>query len=74
MSHLTPEDRKSRHSRSACKKGRHLYGEAQNVGGGIRRQVCDTCGDVTIDLTGTEPLPAPVLRHSNIIGSVSGDS
>ncbi|HJQ76666.1 MAG TPA: hypothetical protein VJ948_05320 [Acidimicrobiia bacterium] len=73
MSHLRPEDRKSRHSRSACKRGRHHYGEAQSIGGGIRRQVCETCGGVTIDLSGAEP-PADVIRRSDTIGSVPGDS
>jgi hypothetical protein len=52
MSHLRPEDIPTAHKRSSCKKGRHRYGEAQAVGGGIVRQVCLTCGAVTIDLTG----------------------
>lgn len=73
MSHLRPEDRRNRHSRSACKRGRHLYGEAQNIGGGIRRQVCETCGGVTIDLSGAEP-GTEAHRRPNAIGSLPSDS
>ena len=54
MSHLRPEDRSLKHRRADCKKGRHFYGEAQSVGGGIRRQVCTECGAVSIDLTGAD--------------------
>jgi len=50
MTHLRDEDR-PKHRLSACKKGRHAYGDAQYIGAGIIRRVCDTCGDVTIDLT-----------------------
>jgi hypothetical protein len=64
VSHLTPEDRASRTSRFACRKGRHYYGEAQNIGAGILRRVCETCGEVTIDLTGAEEVTEPVLRDS----------
>lgn len=51
MSHLRPEDQVLAAKRS-CRRGRHWYGEAVNVGGGITRQVCLACGAVTIDLTG----------------------
>lgn len=53
MSHLRPEAR-PRHKISSCKKGRHNYGEVQTIGGGITRQVCQTCADVTIDLTAVD--------------------
>lgn len=56
MSHLRPEDKAARHRMSSCRKGVHNYGEAQVVGAGILRQVCGTCADVTIDLTGVEEL------------------
>lgn len=50
MTHLQQGDRR-KHRASACRRGRHDYGEKQYVGAGITRQVCATCGDVTIDLT-----------------------
>jgi hypothetical protein len=53
MSHLRPEAR-PRHKISSCKKGHHNYGEMQMIGGGITRQVCQTCADVTIDLTAVD--------------------
>jgi len=60
MSHLRPEDAANAHRKSSCKKGRHRYGESQNVGGGIARQVCLACGAVTIDLTAaTDLTPIP---------------
>ena len=40
--------------RAKCRRGRHTYGTAQHVGGGISRQVCDVCNEVTIDLTGVD--------------------
>lgn len=69
MSHLRPEDRSPKHSRSTCRKGRHPYGESQNIGGGIARQVCGLCGEVTIDLTGAEPLAEPVVGINGKIGT-----
>lgn len=65
MSHLRPEDRPVKYSRSACRKGRHRYGESKNIGGGIARQVCELCGEVTIDLTDAEP----IARHDGRIGT-----
>jgi hypothetical protein len=56
MSHLRPEAR-PRHKLSSCKKGHHNYGETQAIGGGITRQVCETCADVTIDLTAVDHMP-----------------
>ena len=54
MSHLRPEDRPSKLLRAKCRRGRHSYGLAQHIGGGISRQVCDVCNEVTIDLTGSD--------------------
>lgn len=51
MTHLRREDAPRIHNRLLCRRGRHLYGKAQQVGGGIVRQVCTACGSVTIDLT-----------------------
>lgn len=48
---------------SSCKKGIHNYGEGQAIGAGILRQVCSTCGDVTIDLTGVEELTETSVMH-----------
>lgn len=53
MTHLRQEDRR-KHRLSACRKGRHDYGEFEYVGAGIKRQVCGTCGAVSIDLTDTD--------------------
>ena len=70
MSHLRPEDRAAKHSKSACKKGRHIYGESQNIGAGILRRVCEACGEVTIDLTGAEELTEPVIRTAPNIANL----
>jgi len=69
VSHLRPEDRK--HSRAACRKGRHRYGESQSIGGGIERRVCQTCGEVTIDLTEAEEVTKPMRRDTHRLGSIS---
>lgn len=60
VSHLRPEEKTGRHKMSACRKGRHAYGEEQNVGAGILRRVCDVCGSVSIDLTQAEDPGKPV--------------
>ena len=62
MTHLRPEDRPTRRVRSACRRGRHFYGEGQHVGGGIVRRVCDECGEVSIDLTQVEEVTRPLGR------------
>ncbi len=62
MSHLRPDDRPQRHRKSECRKGRHAFGEAQNVGGGITRQVCAVCSVITIDLTGADGLTSPLVQ------------
>lgn len=72
MSHLRPEDRRKT-SKSLCRKGRHLYGEALSIGAGIKRQVCETCGEVTIDLTSLEEVTEPVLRNKSSITALSHD-
>lgn len=74
MSHLRPEERAGKHKRSDCKKGRHVYGEAQNIGAGIKRQVCDKCGEVTIDLTGADGLTAPIITNKEKIGNLSSEA
>ncbi|MGH3650051.1 MAG: hypothetical protein ACRDU9_05020 [Acidimicrobiia bacterium] len=73
MSHLRPEDKPSKHTRSSCRKGRHFFGESQNIGAGILRRVCETCGEVTIDLTGVDEVTTPVSRNRRI-GTLSPDS
>ena len=60
VSHLHPEIKAQKHRRSDCRKGRHEFGETQNVGAGIRRQVCIECGAVTIDLSKADELTAPL--------------
>jgi hypothetical protein len=73
MSHLRPA---VKHKISACKRGRHNYGMAQNIGAGITRQVCPTCGTVTIDLTAaTDAFDAahvPALRAISSLGAQTG--
>jgi hypothetical protein len=73
VSHLRPEDRNAKHSRAACRKGRHSYGESQNIGAGILRRVCGKCGEVTIDLTGVDEVTIPVIRSKPNIASLSGN-
>jgi hypothetical protein len=60
MSHLKP-DTKTPHKMSQCRRGRHLYGRSQAIGAGIKRHVCDVCGDVTIDLTNAVAPKSPVF-------------
>ena len=69
--HLRPEDRSTKQTRAGCRKGRHLFGAPQSIGGGIARQVCQTCGDVTIDLTGAALLSEPIVRANGKIGTRS---
>lgn len=64
MSHLRPEERSPRTNRAACRKGHHRYGVARSIGAGILRRVCESCGEVSIDLTGAEGAAAPVARDS----------
>lgn len=68
MSHLRPEDRTVKRGRAACRKGRHFYSEPQRIGGGILRQVCEDCGEVTIDLTGADEVTTPIRRRRTTIG------
>ena len=50
-----------------CRRGIHNYGESQRIGAGIVRQVCTTCWDVTIDLTGADdPVEIPVSRRPSL--------
>ena len=71
MSHLRPDDKTARHRRSDCRKGRHQYGESQNIGAGIVRRVCEVCADVTIDLTNAEELTKPVVKKQDTIISMA---
>lgn len=71
MTHMRDEDRAARHRLSACKRGKHLYGEAQNVGAGIVRRVCVRCAEVTIDLTQSDELKTPLLRRTAKITSLT---
>jgi hypothetical protein len=75
MSHLTPGERSARHKISSCKKGKHLYGEPQNIGAGIVRQVCLTCAAVSIDLTGVDAsIDEPVVRPHRKISSLGNSN
>lgn len=51
--------------------GRHHFGESRGIGGGIERRVCQTCGEVSIDLTGADEPTTPVRRDTHRLGSVS---
>jgi hypothetical protein len=55
MKHLSPKDEATR-GKPSCRRGRHRYGPAQNVGGGILRLVCARCGAVSIDLRDATPV------------------
>jgi hypothetical protein len=55
MKHLDPKDLPLRR-RASCRRGRHGYGPAQDVGAGILRQVCTGCGAVSIDLREADPV------------------
>ncbi len=62
MTHVRGEDRPLKHRMSACRKGRHDFGDPQNVGAGIIRRVCGTCAAVSIDLTQADELSTPMQR------------
>lgn len=70
VTHVRPEDRRPRHRRSACRKGRHDYSEPQHIGAGIVRQVCDACSAVTIDLTGAYEAKSVVVSDNRGIISL----
>lgn len=69
MSHIRPDQGRGKHRKTECRKGRHEFGETQNIGAGIARRVCLTCSAVTIDLTSVYELGAPVLTTHRTIGS-----
>lgn len=46
----------------------------QNIGAGITRQVCETCGEVSIDLTGAHEPTKPVIRRIGKIGPRPADT
>jgi hypothetical protein len=70
MTHLREQDRR-KHRPSDCRKGRHAYGETQYIGAGITRRVCETCGDVTIDLTAAHEPAASMADARRSIRSES---
>jgi hypothetical protein len=61
VSHVRPKAGKRRRDKPNCRKGIHLFGPAQEVGGGITRRVCELCSAVSIDLTGAHPMGTPSL-------------
>jgi hypothetical protein len=75
VSHIRPEPKAPKRRKSDCKKGLHDYGATQNIGAGIARRVCARCSAVTIDLTSTYELGAPVKSsHPSITSMTPGDS
>ena len=74
MTHLRPEAKATRHKRSDCRKDNHNYGEEQNIGAGILRRVCATCGAVSIDLTSADELKTPIQRNQTNILSMTRQS
>ena len=74
MSHLRPEDRPSKLLRAKCRRGRHTYGLAQHIGGGISRQVCDVCNEVTIDLTGADEVARSNEESTDSVSSTAPDA
>lgn len=75
MSHLRPEDKTPRLKRLSCRKGRHDFGEAQHIGGGITRRVCQACSAVSIDLTGAHEVESPIVsENKGVISLVTGET
>ena len=74
MSHVRSEELEGEHRRSACRKDRHSYGERRDIGAGIARQVCRSCGAVTIDLTGAHELTTPVISSTGKLGTRSAET
>ncbi len=70
VSHIRPDERRQ-HSNSDCRKGRHEFGESQNIGAGILRRVCEFCHWVTIDLTNADELTAPDMPGRTSIRSLA---
>jgi hypothetical protein len=56
MTHLRAEDISTVHRKSSCRRGSHRYGDPLNVGAGIVRRVCQSCGSVSIDVTAAGPV------------------
>lgn len=71
MSHIGPTNKEPRQRRSDCRKGRHEYGEPQNIGAGILRRVCALCAMVTIDLTSADELTTPLIPNQTSILSIA---
>ncbi|MEA1901918.1 MAG: hypothetical protein U9N56_00160 [Actinomycetota bacterium] len=71
MSHVRPEQKARK---SDCRKGRHTYGESQNVGAGLLRRVCDLCSTVTIDLTQADEVTSPVLKSRSSILTMAAET
>lgn len=71
MTHVRAEAQTTKHRISACRKGRHDFGAFQNVGAGIMRRLCETCGTVSIDLSQADELKGPVVTTHSTIESLS---
>jgi hypothetical protein len=69
VSHISYDEKRERHKKAECRKGRHLYGPKQSVGAGIYRQVCATCSAVTIDLTNVHELAGPVMTSQRSLSA-----
>ena len=62
MKHLAEDDRTRKHRIASCRKGRHDFGDQQDIGGGIARRVCAACSAVSIDLTPGAHLKPPAVQ------------
>jgi hypothetical protein len=69
LTHLRQGERATKHRKSDCKKGDHLFGATQSVGAGIARRVCEVCGAVTIDLTTAYEMSEPTGTPRSRLGS-----
>lgn len=48
--------------KSNCRRGEHAFGPTVDVGGGIQRQVCGSCGLIELDLrSGSELVEAQLF-------------
>ena len=51
--HVSARKRRNARPKGECRNG-HSFSRGQEIGGGILRFVCSTCGGVSIDVTGAD--------------------
>ena len=63
MSSDTTGHRRRRKVIQDCRSGSHRFGSPKPIGGGITRQICMVCGEVSIDVTRAHPTSLSTGRH-----------